>query len=1061
MKTLIDAAFSRANVVILVLIFILIAGAYSYIVIPRESSPDVPIPMVFVSIIHEGISPADSERILVQPMERELQSIEGLKEMSAVAAEGYASITLEFDAGFDSDEALLDVREKVDLARAELPPDTLEPRISEVNVALFPVLSVSLSGPISDRALSTISRNLKNEVEALTNVLEVEIGGEREEMMEVIIEPSTLESYGLSFNDIASLVQRNNQLIAAGALDSGSGRMILKVPGVISELDDVLSMPIKVVGDRVVTFKDIASARRTFKDPESFARIDGQNALVLEITKRSGANIIETIESIQALIEARKASWPASINVTYLLDESVQIKDMLGDLQNNVITAVLLVMIIIIGALGVRPAILVGISIPGSFLAGIMVIYAMGYTLNMVVLFSLILVVGMLVDGAIVTIELAERLKDEGLTKKIAFATAAKRMSWPIIASTATTLSVFIPLLFWPGIVGEFMKYLPITVLITLGASLFMALVFVPVLGGLGKEKASLTDHKSPVGSKSILKTVSNKDKQSSIAKSYVNMLGKLLNHPGKVLLATLSILVGSYAGYYQFGNGVEFFPSTDPNFIQVQVQARGDLSIFEKDELMRNVESRLLGLDSLRAVYTRTAGGGQGEGPADVIGVVQLEFVNWQLRPSADEIIRTVRERLSDLAGIKAQIQEQENGIGGGKPVQIEFTSADYDKLAPAVAQVLELMDEVGGFIDIEDSRALVGIEWELQVDREEAARYGADISLLGSAVQMLTNGMQLAEYQPDDADEELDIRMRFDADSRNMEQLTQLRVPTAAGMVPINNFITFNPVQKTGSINRIDGNRALTIQSEVEEDLLEDDQLALIEAAILTAGLDENVLISFKGEAEDQQEASAFLSKAFGISMVMMLAILLLQFNSFYQSFLVVSAVIFSTVGVMLCLLISGDPFGVVMSGIGVIALAGIVVNNNIVLIDAYNEHKMNPSLSTRERILLTASQRFRPVMLTSITTILGLLPMVFAVSMDVIGQNISIGAPSTQMWTLLSNAIAGGLLFSTVLTLVFTPCMLMLGENVLGRMKVGIRKKPKQNVKHAHKPAVASQT
>lgn len=1036
MKAIIDAAFARSRVVILLLLFILVAGTYAYIVIPKESSPDVPIPTIYISMFHEGISPEDGERLLLQPMERELQTLVGLKEMTSVAAEGYASITLEFDAGFDADEAMNDVREKVDLGRSELPPETLEPRISEVNVALFPVLSVSLSGTISDRALLAISRALKNQLEALPNVLEVDIGGDREEMMEVIIEPATLEAYNLSFQDISMLVQGNNQLIAAGALDSGAGRMVLKVPGVISEIEDVLNMPMKVVGDRVVTFKDIASAHRTFKDPDSFARIDGQSALVLEVTKRSGANIIETIGSIRELIERERAQWPSSINVTYLLDESIQIRDMLGDLQNNVITAILLVMIVIIAALGVKPAILVGIAIPGSFLAGILIIYGMGLTLNMVVLFSLILVVGMLVDGAIVTVEFAERLKSEGTPKKEAFAKAAKRMSWPIIASTATTLSVFIPLLFWPGIIGAFMKYLPITVSLTLCASLFMALIFTPVLGGMGKEKAPDTEE---ISSKKSVTDFESLRSKKGVAGKYVRLLEKLLHHPGKVLTITLLFITASYVSFAAFGNGYEFFPSSDPEFVQVQVKARGDLSIFEQDELMQKVENRLLGMDYIRAVYTRTSRG-QGGSSADIIGTVQLEFINWKLRPPAVELIQTVRDKLSGLAGIQVQIQEQEDGISSGKPVQIELTSTDYNKLSGAVEMVLSKMEEVGGFIDIEDTRPLIGIEWEMRVNREEAARYGADISLLGNAVQMLTTGVKIAEYQPDDADEELEIRMRFDADSRNMEQLLQLRIPTTYGQIPISNFLSLNPAQKTSSITRIDGDRALSIQAEVEDDLLADDQVSLLENALRDAGVDSTVQIKFKGEQEDQDEAATFLGQAFSISMVVMLAILLIQFNSFYQAMLVISAVIFSTAGVLLCLMISGEPFGIVMSGIGVIALAGIVVNNNIVLIDAYNEFRRNPALSAMEAVLQTAAQRFRPVMLTSITTILGLLPMVFGISINVIGRDMSIGAPSTQMWIQLSTVIAGGLLFATLLTLIFTPCMLLLGDNLM--RKIGRR-------------------
>jgi multidrug efflux pump len=1030
MNTLIDAAFSRPKVVILMLVAIIIAGAYSYVTISKESMPDIPIPIVYVSMVHEGISPEDAERLLVMPMEQELQSLEGLDEMTSTASEGHASVLMEFDAGYDIDQALLDVREQVDRARAELPPETLEPTVNEVNISEFPVLSVSLSGRVAERTLISIARDLQDRIEGLPNVLEVTIGGDREEMLEILIEPSVLDAYQLSFQDISNLVVNNNQLIAAGALDSGAGRMVLKVPGVISELEDILTMPIKVLDDRVVTFQDVASIRRTYKDPESFARIGGENAVVLEISKRTGANIIETIEAVRTLIDNAQQAWPTSIEVTYLLDESESIRTMLGDLENNVITAIILVMVVVIAALGVGPAILVGLAIPGSFLAGILIIYSMGLTINMIVLFSLILVVGMLVDGAIITIELAERLRSEGLRKKEAFATAAKRMAWPIIASTATTLSVFFPLLFWPGMVGEFMKYLPITVLFTLTASLFMALCFIPVLGGvIGRQVSAKTVAKPEQGPHQSAKAA------KGLTLSYLKFLWKLLGHPGKVLVAMVVFLFGAYFAYGKLGKGVEFFPYQEPEFIQVEVHARGDLSIYEKDQIMSDVEARLLDMDYLDAVYTRTAGGGgQGNNATeDTIGVVQLDFVDWDLRPTAIELQQVVRSRLADVPGIQVEIAEQENGPTSGKPVELKVSSDDPDLLNGAVETILSTMNEIGGFTDVEDNRTLPGIEWELLVDREEAARYGANISSLGSAVQLLTTGLKLSEYQPDDADEELDIRLRFNDVNRNMEQLSQLNVPTANGLIPIGNFLNFDTSQKTGVINRIDGSRTLTIKSDVEAGLLVGNQINLLRSALQELSFDPAVSVSFGGEDEDQAEAMGFLLKAFVVAIVFMIGILLTQFNNFYQSFLIISAVIFSTAGVLIFLIISGQPFGIVMCGIGVIALAGIVVNNNIVLIDTFNEIRKSTDYSVKRAVIETAAQRIRPVLLTSITTILGLVPMVLAISINIIDQEIIFGGPSTQMWVQLSTAIAGGLFFATMLTLIFTPCMLVLGEKL----------------------------
>jgi multidrug efflux pump len=670
----------------------------------------------------------------------------------------------------------------------------------------------------------------------------------------------------------------------------------------------------------------------------------------------------------------------------------------------------------------------------------------MGLTMNMIVLFSLILVVGMLVDGAIITIELAERLRSEGLPKKEAFAQAAKRMSWPIIASTATTLSVFFPLLFWPGTVGEFMKFLPLTALFTLTASLFMALCFVPVVGGtIGRQISAAT-----VANVKHAKHQNSK-KASGLTLKYLKLLWKLLNHPGKVLSITVVFLVSTYTAYSMFGEGVEFFPYQEPEFIQVEVHARGDLSIYEKDQIMQDIENRLLSMGYLDAVYTRTSNGGgqgQGGGTEDTIGFVQLDFVDWDLRPTAVELQQVVRSRLSDVPGIQIEIAQQDMGPSSGKALQIEVGSTNPSKLEGAVASILNAMNEVGGFINIEDNRTLPGIEWELLVDREEAARYGANILSLGSAVQLVTTGFKLSEYQPDDADEELDIRLRFTDVNRNMEQLNQLSIPTVNGLIPIGNFLSFEASQKTGVINRIDGVRTLTIQADVQDGLLAATQTNLLRDSLMELPFDPDIRVSFGGEDEDQAEASSFLMKAFGVSMVFMIAILLTQFNNFYQSFLIISAVIFSTAGVLIFLLISGQPFGIVMCGVGVIALAGIVVNNNIVLIDTYNEIRRDTDFSVKRAVIETAAQRIRPVLLTSVTTILGLVPMVFAVSIDIINQDIIVGGPSTQVWVQLSTAIAGGLLFATLLTLIFTPCMLVLGGKMF-ESKSKVKSSPKPRI------------
>jgi len=1020
----VDWAIKRRRGALLILLFFLIAGIVSYGNIPKESEPDIAIPIIYVSMSHEGISPEDAERLLVRPMEKELKSIEGVKEMSARSSEGHASVTLEFDAGFDSDQALLDVREKVDRAKNKLPADSDEPTVNEVNVALFPVLSMSLAGPISERYLLQIARDLRDDVEALPGVLEVDIGGDREEVLEVIVDPIILETYNISFESVLSIVQRNNQLVAAGAIDNGQGRQVMKVSGIIEDLEDIMALPIKVVDDVVVAFRDVATVRRTFKDPQGFARVNGEPSLSLEIKKRIGSNIIEVIEQTKAIVEEKKLLWPETLKHTYILDKSDDIKEMLQDLQNNVSSAIVMVMIVIVGALGVRSSILVGLAIPASFLSSILIIHWMGLTLNIVVLFSLILVVGMLVDGAIVVSELASRNQDLGMPPEQAFSKASKRMAWPIIASTATTLAVFVPLISWPGTVGEFMKFLPITVIVCLLASMVVALIFLPVLGAWIGGSRTQVSSKNPTG-------------EGRFARAYAKLLAALLKRPGLTLLFALAIIALTYITYGQLGKGVEFFPDVEPKTAQVMVHARGDLSIYEKDKLLKSVERHFYGMPELKSVYARSFNQSFMGAAEDVIGTVQFQFIDWDKRRPASEILEEMHQMTEQIAGVKLEFRKAQNGPSGGKPIQLQVSANEPENADKAVDLIRNTMEKLGGFKDIEDDRALPGIEWQLDLNRETSARYGADVALIGSAIQMITNGLRVADYRPNDTDEEVDITIRFPEGRRTLEEFDRFRIQTNRGMIPLSNFVILTPAQKTGTIKRVDGKRALTLQADVNEGLLVNDKLKELQSAMPVQQFSPDVRITVKGEEEDQKETMVFLGTAFILAVFLMLLILVIQFNSFYQSFLVLSAIIFSTAGVLIGLLITNQPFGIVMVGLGIIALAGIVVNNNIVLIDTYNSF-IEDGFEASEAALETGKLRLRPVLLTAGTTILGLIPMVLAMNIDFINRHVAFGAPSTQWWKQLSSAIAGGLGFATVLTLLLTPCLLLLGAKISFAMK-----------------------
>ncbi len=1038
MKTFIDASIDHSRTVLASLVMILIAGAYAYTAIPKESDPDVNIPIVYVTMSHEGISPEDSERLLIRPMEQVLRTIEGVKEIRSVGFEGGANVIMEFDAGFDADAALTDVREQVDTAIPDLPDDSDEPEVHEVNVSLFPVLLVALSGDVPERTLLKIARDLKDDIEGINTVLKSDIAGDREEMVEILIDPVRLESYGLSLNDAIVLAKRSNKLVAAGVQDTGAGRFAVKVPGLFETVSDIMDMPIVTSGDAVVHLGDIAEIRRSFKDPEGFARINGKPALVLEVTKRTGENIIDTIESVFKVVSQKRAEWPKElskqVNIDFMQDSSKDIRNMLLDLQNNVISAVILVMIVVVGALGVRTALLVGVAIPGSFLMAILVLYSLGATVNVVVLFSLILSVGMLVDGAIVVTEYADRKMMEGEPKSKAYGLAAKRMSWPIIASTATTLAAFLPLVFWPGVVGEFMKFLPMTLLIILSASLLMALIFVPTLGSI-IGRASVANSVTAKGLAGAGHDHGDLSRVGGFTGLYLKVLHMALRswwRPVLILIMAVGLLIGVQVLYAKHGKGVEFFPNVEPEYAMIEVRARGNLSVEEQNNIMTEVESLILGMDELQSVYGRTGRNSQNEGPEDIIGTLTMEFTDWDTRRKAADIIIDIRERTSGIAGIIINDRKPDQGPPTGKDVQIELSSRFPDRLTPAINHVLKGAELIGGFVNVEDGRALPGIEWEMQVDRAQASKFGADVDLVGQAVQMVTRGIRLGGYRPDDSDDEIDIRARYPMEYRTIDQLDEIRLSTATGLVPIGNFVERKAHQKTGTIKRTDMRRVMSFKADVEKGIQVDKKVKAFTQWLNDNPLPEGVNFRFKGEDEEQRMAQEFLTKAFTIALFIMAIILVTQFNSFYSAFLILSAVIMSTIGVFMGLLIMDQPFGIVMSGIGVISLAGIVVNNNIVLIDTF-DRLLPDEPNALSAIMRTGAQRLRPVMLTTVTTVLGLMPMVLGMNIDFLTREVSIGAPSTQWWQQLSTAIVFGIAFATILTLIVTPCSLMLRANI----------------------------
>ncbi len=1026
MQTLIDAALARSRTVMMFFFLILIMGIVSYMTIAKESDPDITIPLAYVSVTLDGISPEDADSLLVHPLEKELKSLEGLKEISSTASESHASIILEFESGVDIDQAIIDAKDKVDRAKSELPADADEPTVTEINLSTFPVLRVNLSGNVDFATLSRTAKNLQDAIEGIDGVLEANISGDRDQQAQIIIRPEQLESYNLSLAEVANFVTNNNQLVAAGNLDTGAGRFSLKVPGLLKTKEDILNLPIKADGEQVVLMRDIATGELTFEDPNSYARVEGKRSISLAVSKRVGANIIETIDAVKAVVEADSQQWQNGVEYNLTGDKSTNIETSLNDLFNNVLAATLLVMIVIVWALGARSALLVGLAIPGAFLSGILILDLQGHTINMVVLFALILSVGMLVDGAIVVTEYADRKLAEGASKRQAYSEAAKRMAWPITASTATTLAVFMPLLFWPDIVGEFMRYMPITIIATLSSSLVMALIVLPTIGSIIGKKGAYspkTMHALQITENGDLREL------SGLTGLYGRALTWLVQRPTWVLMFTIALLISVFMIYGKFGKGVEFFPNIEPESANLDIRARGDLSLDEKDDLVKQVEQLIIGMSEIKSIVTTSYATPGDSSAADSIGLISLEFTDWYTREPASLILDRIRAKTKQISGIEVNAEKEQGGPQSGADIQLQLTSNYSEALNIAADEISKELLKRAEIVTVSDDRSLPGIEWQIDINRSEASRYGVDVTSLGNVIKLVTTGITLGDFLPEGADDKIDIVLRYPVNQRNLEQLDQLQIPTNQGSIPASNFITRYAAPKQGVINRTDGKKAIQIDADVEDGLVVDEVIKAIKTQLDAANIDNSVSYEFRGNTEEQQKSVMFLMKAFGVAFFIMAIILVTQFNNFFQCLLILSAVIFSTMGVFIGLMMKGQPFGVVMSGVGVIALAGIVVNNNIVLIDTFNSLRQQGML-VHEAAIRTGVQRLRPVMLTTITTILGLIPMVFQLNIDLIHQTLSVGAPSAQWWTQLSTAIAGGLTFATPLTLILTPCLLVLG-------------------------------
>src|SRR6056300_574184 len=1123
MTGLVNWASERARMIIALIIVSLTAGIFSYTGLPKEGEPDIEIPALFISVPFPGISAGDSETLLVRPMETELGDIDGLKKMTATASENYAGVALEFEFGWDKTKTMADVRDAMNAAEANFPSGAEKYSINEINFSEFPIIIVNLTGQVPERTMTKIAKDLQEKIEGMDAVLEAAISGQRDEMVEVTIDPLRLESYNVTAGELINVVRNNNQLIAAGEVDSAQGTFAVKIPSSFDEVQDIYDLPVKTNGDRVITLGDLAEIKLTFEDREGTARFNGETTVALQVVKRKGFNLIDTATAVREMVEAEVDAWPqdlrAAVHMGTSNDQSRVVDSMVSQLEGSVLTAIALVMIVVLTSLGTRAALLVGFSIPTSFLLCFVLLGVMGITISNIVMFGLILAVGMLVDGAIVVVEYADKRIQEGSGPMSAYVEAAKRMFWPIVSSTATTLCAFLPMLFWPGVPGQFMGMLPVTLIFVLSASLVVALIFLPIMGGvsgrvsrafatgsnalratlpwvvraalvpvaiyglflaamqalnpsylLGLDAADGLTATAPgiamfIAAAAFASMVLGAVKIERQAKrvtygyrrTFFGWIIKLIaGNPIMPLVSIAGVIGFSMAVFSYFGEnnlGVEFFVESEPEQAIVYVKARGNLSLHEKDELVRQAEEIVLQHPGISSVFAFAGAGGLNQNtagasaPKDTIGQIQLETVPWEDRKDrpdldGDIVIDELSAALQEIPGIQIEVLELGRGPATAKPVHLRLKGDNWEDLLATTADMRSLFDETEELTQIEDTRPLPGIDWQIDVDVQKAGRYGTDVATVGAMVQLVTRGILLDTMRVDSSDEEVEIRVRLPKEYRVLSTIDTLKVRTRDGLVPLANFITREPVAKLAEINRIDQKRYFDVKAGISDTTITttDADGQTIELApnanerieYLTQYLQDNPLpagISWEwtGDQQDQKESQEFLSKAFSAALGLMFIILLAQFNSFYNSIIVLLAVVLSTVGVLIGMLVMQQSFSVIMTGTGIVALAGIVVNNNIVLIDTYQE--FSRTMPRIEAIIRTAEQRIRPVLLTTITTMAGLAPMMYGLSLDFFGGGYSVDSPTALWWKQLATAVVFGLGVATILTLIFTPALLAL--------------------------------
>jgi multidrug efflux pump len=1020
---------NRTTIAVLGLIIILIGGT-SYMSLPREAFPDIPVPHIMVTTTYEGVSPEDMETSVTMKIEKELNGIGGVKEIRSSSAEGLSMIDVEFSPDVPTEVALQRVRDRVDIAKGELPLDAEDPMIKEINLAEMPIMYIGISGDISPVQLKEIADTLQDTLETIPGVLKVEVLGALEREIRLEFDPERLALYNLMIPEILALIPSENVNISAGGLETEGTKFNLRIPAEFHSPDEVDHLLLTVRDGKPIYLSDVAKVTDAFKDRTSFSRLNGIENVTVSIQKRLGANVVHISDYVRAVLKEAQTRVPASVTFDITFDMSKMIRNMVADLENNILSALILVTGVLLLFLGWRPSTIVAMIIPLSMLITFFMIQVLGYTLNMVVLFSLVLVLGMLVDNAIVIVENIFRHLQLGYSRTEAAILGTREVAWPVTTSTFTTVCAFFPLMFWPGIMGDFMKYLPITLSLGLLASLFVGLIFNPticsVFAATGRRKEETKDHWFVTGYRRI------------------QHLG--LENPGITLLLAVCLLVGMAMLYGKIGKGSEFFPEGDPERAVIDVRAPQGTNIHETDRIVRQIEARLHPYtDWLTHTITSVGGSAGGQDIMSSAGGphlanITLVFYDYMERQrDSANIIAAIRKDLADLSGAEIKISGQEGGPPTGAAVAVQIIGEDFEALQQLSGRAYRTIVDVPNLVNLRSDLEAARPELAFTVNRHYATLMGVNTAVVGNFLKMAVFGTKVGTYRQ--FNDEYDITVRLPLDRRiNVDDLYRMHMPNATGQaIPLSTLGSFNYQGGFGTINRINQKRMVTLTAGAEG-RLSSEVLSDVQGKLALLKLPEGISIKYAGEKEEEEESQAFLGRAFIIAILLVTLILVIQFNSIMVPFIIVTTVILSLIGALTGLLICGMPFGIIMTGLGVISLAGVVVNNAIVLL-AYTRQLERQGMDLVTAAAEAGVTRLRPVLLTAATTIIGLIPMAIGVSFDFHTFTLATKSESSQWWANMAVVVIFGLGFATLLTLVVVPSLYVMLSRLRHKLGFGL--------------------